>query len=180
MDSILCRIFAISIALFLILWVGVNGDICDQCVCPKFECESVTKICSTNEVDIICDGKNEKLRKTNQSFNLETIQWPRRNITISAKLNYLNVTHLPKLVALKQYQTQIFNIFYSCNLLTAYRLLCTAPATSLSFIAINFDDNLIEYIAKDTFQFCPDLTHISLARNKINRLSSGLFRLIKD
>lgn len=98
MDSMWCRMFAILIALFLILWAGVMGDICEQCVCSKFECESVIKNCSTNKIDLICDGKMEKLRKTNQSsiFSLETIQWPRRNITISAKLNYLNVTYLPK------------------------------------------------------------------------------------
>lgn len=97
MDSMWCRMYAILIALFIILWAGVNGDICeDKCVCSKFECESVIKNCSTNEIDIICDGKKEKLRKTNQSISLEKIQWPRRNITISAKLNYLNVTYLPK------------------------------------------------------------------------------------
>lgn len=61
------------------------------------------------------------------------------------------------------------------NLLTAYRLLCTAPATSLSLAAINLDDNLIESVANDPFQFCSNLTHISLARNRIDCLSSGLF-----
>lgn len=96
MESMWCRMFAITIAIFLILWAEVNGDICEQCVCSKFECESVIKNCSINEIDINCDGKNDKLRKTNQSISLETIQWPRRNITISAKLNYLNVTFLPK------------------------------------------------------------------------------------
>lgn len=91
-----CNLLAISIAFLLISWARVNGDICEQCVCSKSACESVIKNCSTNEINIICDGKNGNLRKTNQSISLEVIQWPRRNVTISAKLNNLNVTYLPK------------------------------------------------------------------------------------
>lgn len=44
--------------------------------------------------------------------------------------------------------------------------------------AINLDNNNIEHIASDPFQYCWNLTDLSLAYNRIGHLSSGIFNRI--
>lgn len=87
-----CFGFCLNAILLMTLFVSIYGDLCDQCSCVS---KSVIENC-TNEI-IICDGTNEKIQKLNLSvFSLTGIQWPRRNVSISASFNHLNISHLTK------------------------------------------------------------------------------------
>lgn len=89
----------LSFSLIAILLItATRSDICDQCMCA--ECDSVIENCSNDVISTnideiyICDGRNEKF--SNQTINLNNIQWPRRNVSISASFNNLNITYLTK------------------------------------------------------------------------------------
>lgn len=57
-------------------------------------------------------------------------------------------------------------------------ILCSmsTPLMTPILTAINLDNNNIEHIASDPFQYCWNLTDLSLAYNRIGHLSSGNFQ----
>ena len=58
-----------------------------------------------------------------------------------------------------------------------FSVLCSAlkPSLTPTLNAINLDSNAIAHILGDPFEYCKNLTSISIANNQIERLPSGMF-----
>lgn len=85
----------------------VKCDICDICVCTKSECEASNDVSNgasngticLNQVDeyFVCDGSESKINEENrQSLDFNSIQWPNKNITVSATFNHFKLNYLTK------------------------------------------------------------------------------------
>lgn len=62
------------------------------------------------------------------------------------------------------------------NFSILYRLLCPSnESVSPALIAINLNNNNIERITTDPFQYCKKLKYVSMANNSIHRLENGKF-----
>lgn len=88
------------VILFALIW-RVKCDICDFCACMKSDCapavDNTTNVCF-NQIDEIfaCNGNEQTFKMNQQPFDINSIQWPRRNTTISARFNHFNLTYLTK------------------------------------------------------------------------------------
>lgn len=49
----------------------------------------------------------------------------------------------------------------------------SGASSSPTIVDINLDNNLIQSITNDPFQYCRNLTSISMANNSIQRLTKG-------
>lgn len=91
--------------LSMVIWCAViswiSGDICDICVCTSSDCEPANSdsnnVCSDDvEEFFACDGIENNFNETHQRIDLNSIQWPNRNITVSARFNNFKLTYLSK------------------------------------------------------------------------------------
>lgn len=89
----------------LMIWFAaissISGDICDICVCTPNDCEPTNSDSNTEcSVDVeeffICDGAEDNPNETHQRLDLNSLQWPNRNITVSARFNHFKLTYLSK------------------------------------------------------------------------------------
>lgn len=80
----------------------ISGDICDICVCTSTDCEPAKNdtgnACSDAADEFFaCDGvRNDDVDETHQPIDLNSIQWPKRNTTVSARFNHFKLTYLTK------------------------------------------------------------------------------------
>lgn len=68
----------------------IRGDICDVCTCTRNVCDSTKYSFCFNNVEefFTCNGGD--------GIDLNSIQWPNRNITVSMKFNDFKLTYLTK------------------------------------------------------------------------------------
>lgn len=97
--------FSSCVVLFVLLVLNCSliqpcaGDICDSCACIEYECDSDNDSCPpppTIQESYICDGNDDKLATTNRTFDLNSILWPSRNVTVAATFNHFKFTYLTK------------------------------------------------------------------------------------
>lgn len=112
---------------------AVRADICDLCSCDSETSDTFVRIECLTET---------KLGTVN--VDLENIQWPTMNKSVEAYFNYMDFTHLPRLLG------------------------------SATVEAINLDHNLIETIKIDPFKQCKNLKSLSIANNSIYDLPKGM------
>lgn len=91
--------------LSLVIWFAaiswISGDICDICVCTPNNCEPTKSDSNADcSVDVeeffACDGAEDNPKETHQRLDLNSIQWPNRNINVSARFNHFKLTYLSK------------------------------------------------------------------------------------
>lgn len=86
----------------MISWI--NCDICDVCMCSKFDCLPVENDTSIGQCAdrlneyVYCDGSAENFEEAN--FNLNSIPWPKYSTatTLTATFNHFKLTYLSKYV----------------------------------------------------------------------------------
>lgn len=94
MNRSITTVFVIFFA--LVSWI--KCDICDICVCIKNECdvsnnsENSSNCSNQYEEHFVCDG-NEK---NQQNIDLNTIQWPNKQINASVTFNNFKLSYLTK------------------------------------------------------------------------------------
>lgn len=166
----------------LLIWVivTVNADICDLCVCKKSVCDGST-LCSPDFDKIYCcDGNQKVWRKFNQTIELDNIEWPSENCTVTVSFNNLKLTYLTKWVSpghnVGHPDTVHDDLIIICF---RYRVLCASRAlASPTLTYINLDNNLIGSITTDPFQYCRNLKSVSIAHNLLARLDNGNLHFI--
>lgn len=89
----------ITAVFVILLSTWIRGDICDYCVCTKSDCEpanGITKSECHDQVDeqYLCDGS--EVRDDQSTLNLNSIQWPNRNNTVSVHFNNFKLAYLTK------------------------------------------------------------------------------------
>lgn len=85
--------------LSLILFVNhIKADICDLCICSECDSLNTTENSCSSDVDefYLCDGNSEQFTKLNYTIDLNAVQWPNKNVLISAAFNHLKLTYLSK------------------------------------------------------------------------------------
>lgn len=94
--------FILSSIVVLSIVHQTQADICDLCDCNKCDSSDVQDAFKCSEkIDeyYICDSNSEKLIESDQTIiNLDNIQWPSKNTSISAAFNNLKLTYLSKYV----------------------------------------------------------------------------------
>lgn len=87
-------------SLSIVIWFAsislIRGDICDICVCSKRNCEpakddSASACFDQFEEYFSCDGL-----EPHPPLDLNSIQWPNRNGSVSATFNNFKLTYLTK------------------------------------------------------------------------------------
>lgn len=114
----------------------VNADICDLCSCNSEESDAFFRINCTLET-----------KPGSVNVDLENIQWPTINKSLEAHFNYMQFSHLPKLLG------------------------------SAMVKIVNLDNNLIEMIKSDPFKQCKNLESLSISNNSIRDLPKGILTL---
>lgn len=94
LSSKMNRSIATVFVIFFALVSWIQCDICDICVCIKNECNvSNSPSCSNRyEEYFVCDGNEKK----QQNIDLNTIQWPNRQINASMTFNNFKLSYLTK------------------------------------------------------------------------------------
>lgn len=166
----------------------VKSDICDFCICTKSDCEPAidnsTKECF-DQIDEFfnCNANDQTFKMSQQTFDINSIQWPHRNTTVSARFNNFKLTYLTKYFLFTlclfflHYQESDFIVINARSFF--FSVLCSALTPGLSptfptLLEINLDSNSIEHIVNDPFQFCANLASVSMANNLIGHLPSGI------
>lgn len=88
---------SITTVFVILLSTWIKGDICDYCVCKKSDCEpkiSMDECHDQVDEQFMCDGN--EVREDQQTLNLNSIQWPIRNNTVSAHFNNFKLAYLTK------------------------------------------------------------------------------------
>lgn len=92
------RLLSVLIWFAVISWI--SGDICDICICTPNDCKpakSDNNQCSDDvEEFFACNGIEMNFNETHQRLDLTSIQWPNRNITVSARFNHFKLPYLSK------------------------------------------------------------------------------------
>lgn len=92
-----CVVIFVLLVLNCLMIQPCAGDICDSCACVQHECDSDDDICAPSIQEVyMCDGNADNLTKTNRTFDLNSILWPSRNVTVSATFNNFKFTYLTK------------------------------------------------------------------------------------
>lgn len=76
----------------------VYGDICDICVCKKSNGEDDSDGSYFDGVEefFSCNGIEQNTKETHQPIDLNSIPWPSRNGSVSARFNNFKLTYLTK------------------------------------------------------------------------------------
>lgn len=94
-------LLVIKVLILCVIISRVKSDICDFCTCTKNDCEPAidnsTKEYS-DEIDEFfnCNANDQTFKMSQQTFDINSIQWPHRNTTVSARFNNFKLTYLTK------------------------------------------------------------------------------------
>lgn len=90
--------FVLFLSVFQLSFIKFStADICDSCSCIRNDCDVESENCSQAiEEWYICDGAADNWTKSNKTFDLNSILWPSRNVTVSATFNNFKFTYLTK------------------------------------------------------------------------------------
>lgn len=95
------ELFVIKVVILCVIISCVKSDICDFCTCTKSDCEPAidnsTKECF-DQIDEFfnCNANDQTFKMSQQTFDINSIQWPHRNTTVSARFNNFKLTYLTK------------------------------------------------------------------------------------
>lgn len=88
----------ISIVIVAMIISLVCGDFCDICVCTKTSelTQNYLEVTNSQQIDefYFCNGLEQKTKETNQEVDLNSVQWPRRNGSVSAQFNNFRIAYL--------------------------------------------------------------------------------------
>lgn len=156
------QILQIPWPILICVWISIHqcsADICDLCQCKP---DRVTML-------IECIGET----KNNIPLELENIQWPTGTGNVMAFFEYLNYTYLPKYFFFWKSPLKIYMVYR--NLFSVYRVLGSTTVTS-----IVLNNNQIDTISSDPFQYFPNMLNIAMVKNSLRSLPKGKILLLQN